>query len=254
MQENQENTEENTEENTGLKEIQITGSEDCTTFTPKFIKPKKVFYRDMNVAREDIDKEWEMVDRPDSVHCLLFEEDTGDFIMVQQVRIPVLVNDPESKGIVTELCAGLIDNPELSPEATMAKELREELGYVIPEEQLMHIKTFKSAVGSTGNNAYYYAAVVNKDTERCDVAFDGDECIIERRVHAQEINNFLSSDENMDTGTALTVLGFYLNLINMSEEANQAQMTQEQQNPPGWDDEAMQAVTEAVQNQVQEQS
>ncbi len=228
MQENQETTEENTEENTGLNEIMITGTKDCTTFTPKFIKPQKVFYRDVLESDEE-DKEWEMVDRPDSVHCLLFEEDTGDFIMVQQVRIPVLVNDPESKGIVTELCAGLIDNPELSPAATMAKELREELGYVIPEEQLMHIKTFKSAVGSTGNNAYYYAAVVNKDTERCDVAFDGDECIIERRVHAQEINNFLSSDENMDTGTALTVLGFYLNLINMSEEAHQAQEGQVQE-------------------------
>lgn len=217
-----------------MQEITIQHIQDSTKFTPAFVKPQAVIYRTSSMPADELDRSWEMIDRPDSVHCLVFEEDTGDFIMVQQVRIPVLVNDPESKGIVTELCAGLIDDLNLTPKATMVKELKEELGFVVLEEQLMHIKTFKSGVGSTGNNAYYYAVIVNKDTKRCEVSLGEDENIVERRVHAQEINDFLSSDENMDTGTALTVLGFYLNLINMSEEAH-----------------AMQSVTEAVQNQEQ---
>lgn len=216
----QENVQENTQkELPELPEITVKAVLTHEEFTPKFVLPQQVQYDDGTIPEDGDLKVWEMVKRPDSVHCLVFEEDTGDFILVQQVRIPVLVNDPESKGIMTELCAGLMDNPDMDERQTMLQELKEELGYIVPDDKLMHIKTFKSGVGSTGNNAWYYAAIVNADTERCPVSFGVDENIIERRIPAQEINEFLSSDENMDTGTALTVLGFYLNLINMQDQA-----------------------------------
>jgi len=224
-----------------LKKINIVGFGETGSFQPQFIKPKKVFYRTDDMVETDVDKEWEMVERPDSVHCLVFDEDRAEFVLVRQVRIPVLANDEASEGLCTELCAGLMDDPELSPEATMVKELKEELGIEVLESDLMLIKTFKSAVGSTGNNAHYYAIVINEGTDRVEPEFTQDEFIVERRISIHDVNEFLSSDENMDTGTALTVLGFYLNIINMQDQ-QMSQMSQMQQ----------QTAEEAVQRAVQE--
>ena len=77
----QENVQENTQkELPELPEITVKAVLTHEEFTPKFVLPQQVQYDDGTIPEDGDLKVWEMVKRPDSVHCLVFEEDTGDFI------------------------------------------------------------------------------------------------------------------------------------------------------------------------------
>ncbi|CDW52699.1 UDP glucose pyrophosphatase [Trichuris trichiura] len=68
---------------------------------------------------------------------------------------------PISLGMTYELCAGIMDQI-MSPEETMVKEIREEVGYSVPLDRLERITSCRSGVGVTGSFSTYYYCEINE--------------------------------------------------------------------------------------------
>ena len=67
------------------------------------------------------------------------------------------------EGITLELCAGIIDKPEKTPQEIAQLEALEECGYKIPLNDITHVMTFLSGVGIAGEYMHlFYAEVSNK--------------------------------------------------------------------------------------------
>ncbi|XP_076872980.1 uridine diphosphate glucose pyrophosphatase NUDT14 [Brachyhypopomus gauderio] len=71
---------------------------------------------------------------------------------------------PASAGVTFELCAGLVDKPDLSLEEIARQEVLEECGYDVPVAKLRRITSFRSGVGVTGaKQTMFYAEVSDED-------------------------------------------------------------------------------------------
>lgn len=69
---------------------------------PRFIKPIQIHYTQSNQA-----KKWEAIISHNSVSVLLWHKEKDAFVIVKQLRPPVLnVNED---GYMHELCAGIVD-------------------------------------------------------------------------------------------------------------------------------------------------
>jgi len=122
---------------------------------PKFIKPIKINYRLKNEP-----KTWEAVISHDAVSILLYHRDKNAFVVVKQLRAPVL-NATKTDGMMYELCAGIIDK-ETSNVQIAKEEVLEECGYDIPVENLEKISSFYTSVGISGaQQTLYYAECDN---------------------------------------------------------------------------------------------
>lgn len=53
---------------------------------------------------------------------------------------------PASMGVTYELCAGLVDKPDLSLEEIARQEVLEECGYDVPASRLKRITSYRSAL------------------------------------------------------------------------------------------------------------
>nr|XP_028601737.1 uridine diphosphate glucose pyrophosphatase isoform X2 [Podarcis muralis] len=70
---------------------------------------------------------------------------------------------PPSTGVTYELCAGIVDKPELSLEETACMEVLEECGYEIPTASLKKITSCRSGVGVSGSKqTLFYAEVTDE--------------------------------------------------------------------------------------------
>ncbi|XP_061602497.1 uridine diphosphate glucose pyrophosphatase NUDT14 [Cololabis saira] len=71
---------------------------------------------------------------------------------------------PASAGVTYELCAGLVDKPDLSLEEIARQEVLEECGYDVPASKLKRITSYRSGVGVTGaKQTMFYAEVSDDD-------------------------------------------------------------------------------------------
>ncbi|KAF7666670.1 hypothetical protein LDENG_00098440 [Lucifuga dentata] len=70
---------------------------------------------------------------------------------------------PGSAGVTYELCAGLVDKPDLSLEEIARQEVLEECGYDVPASQLKRITSYRSGVGITGAKQTMFYAEVSDD-------------------------------------------------------------------------------------------
>ncbi|WP_455757466.1 NUDIX domain-containing protein [Sulfurimonas sp.] len=122
---------------------------------PKFIKPIKLNYTHNNQKRE-----WEAVISHDSVSILLWHVDKEAFVIVKQLRAPVL-NTNKTNGMMHELCAGIVDK-DTSLEQIAKEEILEECGYDIPVESLQKISSFYTSVGISGAKQTLYYATCNE--------------------------------------------------------------------------------------------
>ncbi|XP_069853868.1 uridine diphosphate glucose pyrophosphatase NUDT14 isoform X2 [Dipodomys merriami] len=69
---------------------------------------------------------------------------------------------PGSVGVTVELCAGLLDQPGLSPEQVACKEALEECGYHLAPSDLRQVATYRAGVGLTGSRqTMFYAEVTD---------------------------------------------------------------------------------------------
>ncbi|XP_051816897.1 uridine diphosphate glucose pyrophosphatase NUDT14 isoform X2 [Acanthochromis polyacanthus] len=70
---------------------------------------------------------------------------------------------PASAGVTYELCAGLVDKPDLSLEEIARQEVLEECGYDVPASKLKRITSYRSGVGVTGARQTMFYAEVSDD-------------------------------------------------------------------------------------------
>ncbi|XP_066533647.1 uridine diphosphate glucose pyrophosphatase NUDT14 isoform X2 [Hoplias malabaricus] len=71
---------------------------------------------------------------------------------------------PASAGVTYELCAGLVDKPNLSLEEIARQEVLEECGYDVPVTKLRRITSYRSGVGVTGaKQTMFYAEVSDEN-------------------------------------------------------------------------------------------
>jgi GDP-mannose pyrophosphatase NudK len=78
-----------------------------------------------------IEKKTEVYYRPDAASVLLYDTERKKFLLTRQFRLPTYLNGNDT-GILTEACAGLIDEGE-TPEQTAIREVYEETGYEITD-------------------------------------------------------------------------------------------------------------------------
>ncbi len=122
---------------------------------PKYIKPISINYTQNNQK-----KVWEAVISHDSVSILLWHVDKKAFIIVKQLRVPVL-NANKTDGVMYELCAGIVDKD--TTKIQIAKEeILEECGYDVPLKNLKKVSSFYTNVGVSGAmQTLYYAECDN---------------------------------------------------------------------------------------------
>ncbi|XP_051951993.1 uridine diphosphate glucose pyrophosphatase NUDT14 [Xyrauchen texanus] len=70
---------------------------------------------------------------------------------------------PASAGVTFELCAGLVDKPDLSLEEIARQEILEECGYDVPVTKLRRITSYRSGVGVTGSKQTMFYAEVSDE-------------------------------------------------------------------------------------------
>ncbi|XP_075240134.1 uridine diphosphate glucose pyrophosphatase NUDT14-like [Convolutriloba macropyga] len=139
----------------------------------KYIKPIKI---DFEVEGHPV--EWETFEIKDSVYILIFNKNRKSFVFVKQFRAVVYTSQyfkkegkvygslssdkmPYDKGLTLELCAGLCDKPELTPQQAAAEEVLEETGYKVSADDLTLITFFLS--GARVGTDYVYFVEVSDD-------------------------------------------------------------------------------------------
>ncbi|KAJ8341328.1 hypothetical protein SKAU_G00336190 [Synaphobranchus kaupii] len=193
----------------------------CTS--SNYMKPFRVHY-----SQNGTKKSWDFMRTHDSVSVLIFNTSSNCFILVKQFRPAVYMCEweksrpaqpeeeeaseaaaeageeknshlpPASAGVTYELCAGLVDKPELSLEEIARQEVLEECGYDVPVTKLRKITSCRSGVGVTGaKQTMFYVEVSD---ENCVGEGGGQpeegELIEVVKVPLQEAMNF-AYDENI---------------------------------------------------------
>ncbi|XP_064919363.1 uridine diphosphate glucose pyrophosphatase NUDT14 isoform X2 [Columba livia] len=123
----------------------------------------------------------------DSVSILIFNTSRQCFVVVKQFRPAVYMCEverhhpevfrdqdkesfsrledplPAAVGVTYELCAGIVDKPDLSLEEIACEEILEECGYRVPVTELRRITSYRSGVGVTGSRqTLFYAEVTDQ--------------------------------------------------------------------------------------------
>jgi len=177
---------------------------------PKFVKTELLI-----CEREGKEFFWETVSSHNSVHILVYNPDTKNIIVVKQVRVPVLSNDPTRNGEVIEACAGLIDK-DTTIEQIAVEEVDEELGYSIRQDALVKVKVLKSGVGTAGGEAHTFIAKVTKEDK---VSLGGgleSEDIEVVYIPYNEIENFFYGPDSEDTdATTLFLVNHFMRIMDI---------------------------------------
>lgn len=195
---------------------------------PKFVKPARAATYSVG---DKLGKtySWEYTPNPyDTVHILVNNTDNKQLLLVQQVRIPVLINTPSiAEGITAECCAGLIDGfyeapSKKRPLYTAMAEVLEELGYDTIEANYQSLPPILSSVGSTGSVAHlFYAEVTNN--QLVGTNFGDDEFILPLALsyvnyehdsaYINDVEEFLATAKNTTAITKYLLSNFQLNNI-----------------------------------------
>ena len=80
-------------------------------------------------------QEREVYDHGNAVAALLYNREKRTVLLTRQFRLPAYLNDGD--GMLWEACAGMVEKGE-GPEATMKREIREEMGYEITTLQKIY--------------------------------------------------------------------------------------------------------------------
>lgn len=121
---------------------------------PSFIKPIKINYTEKNRQ-----KTWEAVISHDSVSILLWHEEKESFVVVKQLRAPVL-NSNKTNGYMYELCAGIVDKDTTNIQIAK-EEILEECGFDVELEDIEKISSFYTSVGISGAMQTLYFAKID---------------------------------------------------------------------------------------------
>ena len=120
----------------------------------KFIKTSFATY-----TQNGKEKSWEIVEAHDSVAILIYHTQKNAFILVQQFRPAVYLNNQD--GMTIELCAGIVDK-NLSLVEIAIEEVEEECGYKVGVENIEKIISFHTSVGFAGSKQMLYYVEVDE--------------------------------------------------------------------------------------------
>ncbi|MFT7003034.1 MAG: UDP-sugar diphosphatase [Sulfurimonas sp.] len=167
---------------------------------PKFIQPIKI-----NYTQNKKKKVWEAVISHDSVAILLYHTQKKAFVIVKQLRVPVL-NANKTDGMTHELCAGIVDknikNIEIARE-----EVLEECGYNIAVETIEEITSYYTSVGISGAKQTFYFAQVDDSMRVNDGGGLGDEEIEVLYIPLHKAKEFMFDESYQKTPGLM--MGFY---------------------------------------------
>ncbi len=127
---------------------------------PKFIKPIEIQYIQSNQA-----KKWEAIISHNSVSVLLWHKEKDAFVIVKQLRPPVL--NVNKDGYMHELCAGIVDK-DTSLVQIAKEEVLEECGYNIPTQNLQYVTSFFTSVGISGAKQTLYYGEIDESMKEHD--------------------------------------------------------------------------------------
>jgi len=171
-----------------LKKVTIKNIQENST--PKFVKTSAVVYE-----RDGIQGIWETIKSHDSVHVLVDNIETEELLFVKQVRIPALVNNPNTDGVVLECCAGIVDK-ECSLKQIAKEEILEELGYDVPLEKVKYFRKFLGSVGTQATTVSCFMAEVSEDMKVNEGGGLDSEDIEVVRIPYDEVVDLLNSTNN----------------------------------------------------------
>jgi ADP-ribose pyrophosphatase len=124
-----------------------------------FLKIRKSLVKFDAFNGKSITKDFEIMERGNSVAVLIKEIDTNQFLFTNQFRY---ATTKENSGWLIEIPAGGLKNGE-DPENCAKREVQEELGYIIRSELKLICKFYVSPGGTTEMISLYYAEVTSSD-------------------------------------------------------------------------------------------
>lgn len=95
--------------------------------------------------------------RPDAVAVLIYNKDTNRVTLVRQFRYPIAHRE---KTNILEIVAGKMDGDEF-PSQTAEREVFEETGYRIPEDDLIFLTSVYSSPGYSTEMVHLFASIVD---------------------------------------------------------------------------------------------
>jgi len=130
----------------------------------KILSNEHYVLKQIDFEQQKKNGEWEkqqreVFDHGNAVTALLYNKENKTVILTKQFRIATYINGNES-GMLTETCAGLIDNNE-TPEATIKREIKEETGYEV--ENVEKVYQAYTSAGSLTELLYLYVASYTKE-------------------------------------------------------------------------------------------
>jgi len=176
---------------------------------PSFIKPIQINYTQAGKS-----KTWEAVTAHDSVSILLYHTQKEAFVVVKQLRVPVL-NANKCNGMMHELCAGIVDKP-LSLAQIAQEEVLEECGYDIPLNQLQKVTTFYTSVGISGTEQILYYATCDDSMKVNDGGGLDDEEIEVIYIPLQDAKKFMFDENYQKTPGLLMAFYWFFDTIKKS--------------------------------------
>lgn len=173
-----------------------------------FLKIKKGLVKyDSFKSDNKIEKNWESLERGDSVAILIKEIDTNSFLFTNQFRYPTTTH---GKGWILEIVAGGIKKGE-NIEKCAIREIEEEIGY--HANKLTAISHFYVSPGGTSEQIHlYYAEVSSSDKKSKGGGLKEEEEDIELiKISTKETKEMLLKNEIMDAKTIIALQHYYSN-------------------------------------------
>lgn len=193
----------------------------------QFLKPYRLEFTQNGRKRF-----WDFVKLHESVSIIIYNTTRNVLIFVKQFRPAVYYNCaasaqsvcnelqgeidwskvPASCGVTLELCAGILDDPKLSPKEIAKQEVLEECGYDVPMENLQYIISYRSGIGVSGDKQnMFYCEVTDamKVSEGGGLASEG-EFIDVVEMTIPEVRKFMSQEVVLSPGGLLFGLMWFL--------------------------------------------
>lgn len=155
---------------------------------------------------------WDMYRSFDSVAILLYLKTSHSILFLRHLRPCAFLRD--QKGIVYELCAGLVDKEGKSIEEIAREEILEECGYDIPTERLQKINTFFSNIGISTAKQTLFFATISQEERIAEGGGERDENFELFELPCVEIENFLNDHTKEKTSSLAYMLEWFLRTQN----------------------------------------
>ncbi|WP_294965708.1 NUDIX hydrolase [Sulfurimonas sp.] len=176
---------------------------------PNYIRPIKI-----NYTQNEKKKVWEAVISHDSVAILLYHTQKKAFVIVKQLRVPVL-NANKTDGMTHELCAGIVDK-DTSNIQIAKEEILEECGYDVALENIQRVSSYYTSVGISGAKQTFYFASIDDTMKISEGGGLEEENIEVLYIPLSKAKEFMFDESYQKTPGLM--MGFYWFFENKSEK------------------------------------